>query len=192
MDIVKKKILFFDDEEEDFKQMTELFNEERLFSLYDFTAIHCGIDTERKEEPNVRQYQRDFILSEVTKRKKDTDILMLDMLLLGSKPPIKESILSLDIANSLKKDKNNKLKIVFLTGYTSRKELLTENELWDDHDYLLRGKPDLRLPLSRVLEGACPRAQDGKCNKLNIGDCTKKECFIRYMEMLFEGVITND
>ena len=176
----KKKILYVDNEHSQIKNMKDLFEGEDLCMLYNFDSILCPIESKSWSE------QKDFVLDEISNKNASVDILMLDLFLAGS--PDKDALhgmpLSLAVADALK---GESFKIVFVTGFTSKSNLLTQNDKWDDTRYLHRNKPKLILPLPRVDKGQCPAVQDKKCPKKNIGKCTYKDCFIMYMQMLYRG-----
>lgn len=180
--MIKKKILYVDDNHTEIDSMKDLFTDARLSALYDFDSIHCPFVSTTTWEKH-----KDDVLLAIYNKKAGVNLVMLDMILTGS--PTNRTPLSLEIADTLKSDNSNTFDIILVTGFTTRNTLLTHDPKWNDNKFLHRDKPKLKIPLSRVSEGACPPAQGEVCSEKNNGKCTHKDCFIKYMEMLSQGGI---
>ena len=144
--MIKKKLLYVDDNHIEIDEMKNLFADARLSTLYDYDYIHCPYEPTKTWEEH-----KEAILSEINNKKAGVNIVMLDMILTGS--PTNGTPLSLEITDTLKRDVSNTFEIIFVTGYTTKNMLLTQDAKWDDNKYLLRNKPKIKPPIPRMVEG---------------------------------------
>ena len=179
----KKKVLYVDNDFSEVDHIRELFLNGSLSDLFVFDSILCPPNSKSREE------HKKTVLEEINKKIADVDILILDMILLEE--PTDKLPISLEIADILKKDSENSFDIIFITGYTRIIKDLTNNDKWDYRKYFIRHKPSFDDPEVCVLEGYCPPMQVNICDETNNGRCTKKQCFIKYMESFSKGEIKN-